>query len=96
MIKSQLDEQEISVIVEKGAKALLCCNYKLNGKILKESYKRKKIYDIPIIIEAPLGGDYYEFRVLKNYNDLKLGLTYKAYYKLIKFVNDDIWNKLNK
>lgn len=96
MVKLQLEEKMISVIVEKGIKALLLCNYKLKGKSLKEKFKNKKIYDIPIIIEASLGCDYYQFKVWKNLRDLKVNNTYKAYYKLIKFVSDDVWDKINK
>ena len=51
------------ILVQKHCYAILS---KKKGTILLTDSKKKKIYDIPIIIESSLGGDKYKFKVVKN------------------------------
>ena len=85
MIKSQININTNSIIVEKGSKALLYNNFSVKGNILKEKKFGKKLYNIPIIIENSIGGIKYSFKLTKNYKNLKKDTLYEANYKLIKF-----------
>ena len=58
MTKSQINENKNCPIIEKGSKALLCSNFVVYGKEIREKFKSKKIYDIPIVIDSTIGGDY--------------------------------------
>ncbi len=49
-----------------------------------------------IIIENSLGGTKYNFKLAKNYKNLKIGTIYTANYKLIKFCSEIMWEKINK
>lgn len=73
---------------------MLCNSFKKKGTILLTDSKKKKIYDIPIIIESSLGGDKYKFKVVYNVKKLKTNKIYQANYKLIKFCSNEVWDKI--
>ena len=95
MIKSQIENNQNNITIEKGTKALLCSNFILKGNILKVKKLGKKLYEIPIIIEKVVGGSKYSFKVTKNVKNLKKKKLYEANYKLIKFCPISIWEDLN-
>ena len=78
------------ILVQKLCYAILL----KKGIILLTDSKKKKIYDIPIIIESSLDGDKYKFKVVHNVKQLKTNKIYQANYKLIKFCSNDVWDKI--
>ena len=44
ILKSQINENKNSIVVEKGSKALLCSSFNVKSKIIKEKKFGKKIY----------------------------------------------------
>ena len=93
---SQNEQNKITPIIENDTKALLCTKFNKKGYKLIEVLKGKKIYGVPIIIDSSFGGDYYKFKIIKNFGNLNKDIVYKAHYKLIKFYTEDVWNKLSK
>ena len=95
VIKSQINKCNHNIPVLKGTKALLYDNFKLEKYLVKKRKNRKKgKYSIPIIIYDTIGGNKYKFKVSKEYDDLKKNIYYQCDYKLIKFCNEDAWEKI--
>ena len=74
MIKSEINVNENSVVIDSGTKALLCCNFNKNGKVLLNDLK--KVDDIPVIIDSSLEGDKYKIKVYYNIKGLKINTIY--------------------
>ena len=74
---------------------MLFNKFSLNNNILKEiKNKNKGKYCIPIVIDKPVGGNKYKFTVGKEMCNLKLNTFYQCPYKMIKFCESNVWNKI--
>ena len=81
--------------VLKGTKALLYENFKLINNLVKKQKNRKKgLYSIPVIIHDTIVVNKYKFKVSKDFNNLEKNIYYQCDYKLIKFCNEEAWEKI--
>ena len=94
VIKSQKYTIKYYDSLRKGEKCLLNNSFIKKGNTLKVKFNKTVSYCIPIIIDEPLGGTQYSFKVPNNIFDFNVKIIYKADYKLIKRCDEEVWNLL--
>ena len=93
-IQSQSNINNNKVIYSIDSKVLISANYQKNGKTLNIKYNHKGNNIIPSVVIGLVKGYIYPVRISLDYKDLKKNFVYDIDYRLIKQVNDIVYNNV--
>jgi len=90
--ESQKNVNKNSNYLKNETKILLSNRFVKNGKNLKTKFGKIGVYVIPGTIVGEGHGNSYPIRIDINYENLKKGEIYYIDYKLIKEINENVYN----
>lgn len=74
---------------------MLCSNFEIKNKIIKEKkFKKNGKYIIPYIVVGVKGANEYIIKFPNDYNNLKKDIEYIADYHLIIECDKSVWLKI--